>query len=153
MALVQCRECGKEVSTEAASCPHCGVPRPTAPGTASPFSRPPSAEPARNPSAATAQTVREKNPTREGAGGSGASNANVVVVRSATSRGLYIILGLFLGCLGIHNFYAGYYGRGAVQLVITVLLGWFIIGFIITALWALFEICTVKHDGAGIAMT
>ncbi len=30
MALAQCRECGREVSTEATSCPHCGVPRPTA---------------------------------------------------------------------------------------------------------------------------
>ena len=29
MALAQCRECGKEISTEAVSCPHCGVPSPT----------------------------------------------------------------------------------------------------------------------------
>ena len=28
MALRPCRECGKEVSTEAATCPHCGVQRP-----------------------------------------------------------------------------------------------------------------------------
>jgi len=28
MALKPCRECGKEVSTEAKSCPHCGVPDP-----------------------------------------------------------------------------------------------------------------------------
>jgi len=27
MALTTCRECGKEVSTGAESCPHCGVPR------------------------------------------------------------------------------------------------------------------------------
>lgn len=34
MALVPCRECGSNVSTEAATCPHCGVPSPTgaAPG-------------------------------------------------------------------------------------------------------------------------
>lgn len=40
MALGQCRECGKQVSTEAASCPHCGVPQPTrltAPAPASPI--------------------------------------------------------------------------------------------------------------------
>jgi uncharacterized membrane protein YdbT with pleckstrin-like domain len=30
MALAACRECGKQVSTEALSCPHCGVPRPAA---------------------------------------------------------------------------------------------------------------------------
>jgi len=27
MALIQCRECGKSVSTEAYVCPHCGAPR------------------------------------------------------------------------------------------------------------------------------
>ena len=31
MALQACRECGQMVSTEAASCPRCGVPRPTSP--------------------------------------------------------------------------------------------------------------------------
>jgi ribosomal protein L37E len=29
MALLACKECGKQVSTEAESCPHCGVPNPT----------------------------------------------------------------------------------------------------------------------------
>ena len=29
MALSNCRECGKQVSTEASACPHCGVPQPT----------------------------------------------------------------------------------------------------------------------------
>src|SRR5688572_139181 len=29
MALKACRECGKQVSTEAAKCPHCGTPHPT----------------------------------------------------------------------------------------------------------------------------
>jgi hypothetical protein len=28
MALVECRECEKEVSTEAPTCPHCGIPNP-----------------------------------------------------------------------------------------------------------------------------
>lgn len=29
MALKKCRECGKEVSTNANKCPHCGAPLPT----------------------------------------------------------------------------------------------------------------------------
>lgn len=29
MAIKPCRECGQQVSTEAAACPHCGVPSPT----------------------------------------------------------------------------------------------------------------------------
>src|SRR5262245_33723833 len=61
---------------------------------------------------------------------------NVVIVKSAKNRGVYIILGLFLGCLGIHNFYAGYNGRGATQLLISLVLGWIIIGLIITCLWS-----------------
>lgn len=32
MALTNCRECKREVSTEAAACPHCGVPRPATAG-------------------------------------------------------------------------------------------------------------------------
>jgi len=27
MAIIKCEECGKEVSTKAASCPHCGAPQ------------------------------------------------------------------------------------------------------------------------------
>ena len=36
MALTKCRECGKEVSTEAKACPHCGASKP-APSQASPW--------------------------------------------------------------------------------------------------------------------
>lgn len=32
MAMSRCRECGKEVSTEAQSCPHCGAMDPTGVG-------------------------------------------------------------------------------------------------------------------------
>jgi hypothetical protein len=32
MALKACRECRRDVSTEAQSCPHCGVPNPAAAG-------------------------------------------------------------------------------------------------------------------------
>ena len=28
MALIKCRECGNEVSSEAPACPHCGIPVP-----------------------------------------------------------------------------------------------------------------------------
>lgn len=31
MALLSCRECGKDVSSEAAACPHCGAAAPTRP--------------------------------------------------------------------------------------------------------------------------
>ncbi len=57
------------------------------------------------------------------------------------SRTVYIILGLFLGSLGIHNFYAGRTGVAIAQL----LLCW----TCVTWLWALIEILTVKKDGEG----
>lgn len=81
------------------------------------------------------------------------SQPSVLVVRATKSRGVYIILGLFFGCLGIHNFYAGHYGRGAAQLIITLLLGWLIIGLVITVLWSLIEIIAETHDGDGQRMT
>jgi TM2 domain-containing membrane protein YozV len=74
---------------------------------------------------------------------------SMLVVTPRKSRGVYIILGLFLGTLGIHNFYAGYHGRGAAQLIITLLLGWVIIGLLITVPWALIEICLVTEDTNG----
>lgn len=38
------------------------------------------------------------------------------------SRGVYILLGILLGWIGIHNFYAGYPIRGFLQIVATFLL-------------------------------
>jgi TM2 domain-containing membrane protein YozV len=75
------------------------------------------------------------------------------LVRVAKSRGIFIVLGLFLGCLGIHNFYAGDHGRGAAQLLITILLGWLVIGLVITVVWSLIEILAVTNDGNGDKMT
>jgi hypothetical protein len=63
------------------------------------------------------------------------------------SRITYILLGLFLGGLGIHNFYAGRTGKGLVQLLLVVCtLG---LGALITGPWALFDIILVTTDGQG----
>ena len=66
------------------------------------------------------------------------------------SRLTYILLGLFLGGLGIHNFYAGRSGSGIVQLLITLFLSWLIFPIFIVGLWVLIEICVVKADGKGV---
>ena len=66
---------------------------------------------------------------------------------------MFIILGILLGLLGIHNFYAGYYGRGATQLVLTLTLSWLLyLGTIITGIWVLIELITVKVDADGNVM-
>ena len=63
-------------------------------------------------------------------------------------RLVYILLGLFLGNLGIHNFYAGYTGKAVAQLLITVLsLGWL---FLIVTIWVIVDVCTVREDAQGI---
>ena len=64
------------------------------------------------------------------------------------SRTSYIVLGIFLGALGVHNFYAGYTGRAVGQLCLTVLtLGY--LG-IVSWIWAIIEICTVEKDSTGL---
>lgn len=62
------------------------------------------------------------------------------------SRTTYILLGFFFGCLGFHNFYAGYVGRGLIQLLSILCL----IGIFFVPLWVLIEICTVTRDARGV---
>jgi TM2 domain-containing membrane protein YozV len=72
----------------------------------------------------------------------------VAYTGAAKSRTTYIVLGIFLGALGIHNFYAGYTGRAVGQLCLSVLT----LGYLIPAswIWAIIEICVVDKDSAGI---
>lgn len=67
----------------------------------------------------------------------------------AKSRVVYILLALFLGGLGIHNFYAGYTTKGVIQLLISLLS----LGFLslIVWIWCIIEIITVKKDAKGVA--
>jgi len=58
------------------------------------------------------------------------------------SRIVYILLGLFLGGFGIHNFYAGYTGKACLQLLLT-FTG---IGFPIVVIWVILDIIFVKQD-------
>lgn len=65
------------------------------------------------------------------------------------------LLGIFLGGLGIHNFYLGYTGKGIAQILLT-LVGWCLcgIGPIVAAIWGLVEgvlILTgnISEDGKG----
>ena len=72
---------------------------------------------------------------------------------AAKSRLGYILLGLFLGIFGAHNFYAGYIPKAVTQLLITVLIGWLVfplfLPLLIVLIWAIMDICTVTKDGSG----
>ncbi len=82
--------------------------------------------------------------TGRGAVGGGATKT--------TSRTTYVLLGLLCGGFGIHNFVAGYVGRGIAQLVIAIVGSIFTIGLALCPLyiWSLIEVCIVKKDANGV---
>ena len=69
------------------------------------------------------------------------------------SRAAFVLLGFFLGSIGVHNFYAGYTAKAIIQLSITVLTAWFAIPPLIIMIWAIIEICVVKQDAQGVAFS
>ncbi len=64
---------------------------------------------------------------------------------SDKSRLTYILLALFLGPLGVHNFYAGHSGKGIFQLILSITL----VGTLITVPWCILDMICVKKDGEG----
>jgi hypothetical protein len=68
--------------------------------------------------------------------------------RPAKSRTTYIVLGIFLGALGVHNFYAGYTGRAVGQLCLSVFTLFYLAP--ISWIWTIIEICVVDKDSVGI---
>ena len=71
------------------------------------------------------------------------------MAETCINRILYVLLAVFLGTLGVHNFVAGYMVKGAVQLVITLFFGWLIFPWFFVVGWNIYEIITVKKDADG----
>jgi TM2 domain-containing membrane protein YozV len=72
-----------------------------------------------------------------------------VLISAPKSRLTYILLALFLGGLGVHNFYAGYSGKGITQLLLTLFLFWTVVVPIGVWIWIIIEMCTVDSDAYG----
>jgi TM2 domain-containing membrane protein YozV len=66
------------------------------------------------------------------------------------SRIAFILLGIFFGAFGVHNFYAGYHGRAIGQLCLT-LCSFFLLS-LATVVWAIIEICVVDRDARHLPM-
>jgi len=73
--------------------------------------------------------------------------------RQPKTRVVFVLLGIFLGIFGVHNFYAGYTKKAAIQLVATVLIAvyaeiaaWL---WLVVWLWAIVEICVVSKEADG----
>lgn len=60
---------------------------------------------------------------------------------------VHLILAIFLGCFGVHNFYAGYTLRGIAKLLITLLSFGFL--SIVSLVWAIIEAVTMENDANG----
>lgn len=74
-----------------------------------------------------------------------------MTLKSKLAAGL---LAIFVGTLGIHNFYLGYTTKGIIQLLLTVV-GWtIVVGPFISAIWSLIEAVqiftgTINQDAEG----
>jgi hypothetical protein len=66
---------------------------------------------------------------------------------NAKNRTTFIVLGVLLGFVGAHNFYAGYKKKAIAQLCITL----FSAGFAspMTWVWAVIDVCTIDKDSGG----
>jgi len=68
-----------------------------------------------------------------------------------TSRAGFVLLGIFLGVFGAHNFFAGYLKRGVIQLLCTCFSGFTLAAVI--WLWAIVEVCVVSRDADDLPMS
>lgn len=120
---MNCKYCDNPVPDGATTCPSCGAPAPAP-------------RPQPQPQPVYQQAVYQQP----------------VYQQPAKSRAAYIILGIFVGLLGIHNFYAGRTTVGVIQLLITLLLGWVGLGVVIVSFWVFIEFFAVRTDGHGVPM-
>ena len=174
MALISCSECSAEISDKSAACIKCGAPVavqlknaaiPDATGICPNCKavNPLNAHKCFSCGALFAGDggwkllAHDSNPLPQYAGSYEPPTSNNYesrrqLVKSAKSRGVYVILGLFFGLLGVHNFYLGRFGVGAAQLLITCILGWFVVGLVITAIWVIGDFFLIDTDSEGDAL-
>ncbi|MGN1081257.1 MAG: NINE protein [Acutalibacteraceae bacterium] len=113
-----CRNCGNQMDPSAAVCVKCGVP------------------------AGVGQNFCPNcgQPTPQGAAvcvHCGVALAQPVAQGEQKSKLCAGLLGIFLGCFGVHNFYLGYTGKAVAQLLITLLTCG--AGAVISEIWGLIE--------------
>lgn len=131
---MKCEYCDNPVPNGATRCPSCGAairfydenPKPDT----------------------TSHTISAAQGSDIGSVGCPSTAYNPYLFVAKKSRIVYIVLALVFGEIGVHNFYAGFIGRGVAQLLITVLS--FGLLFWISWIWAVIEICAVDHDGKGV---
>ncbi len=99
-----CKNCGKEIDANAAICVNCGF----AKGTGNNYCSNCGAQV--TPGAVVCMNC-----------GFSLTNSPVVNPAEQKSKLTAGLLGIFLGCFGVHNFYLGYTGKAIAQIALTVL--------------------------------
>ena len=133
---MNCKYCGQIIEEDVSFCPHCGKAVNEAP-------------------AAEETHTYESIPTPVV---EAAPAAPVPEQKSKMVAGLLgILCGIFLGGLGIHNFYLGYTKKAVIQLVICLAGSCLIVGPLVSGIWSLVEgiqIMTgsINVDGKGIPL-
>jgi len=129
-------------------------PQPLAVSAVQPVQYPPSpyggplglSQPAASPQAGTATSAAAAS--APAAGYAVSPQVPYVYASAPKARVGFVLLGIFLGALGIHNFYAGYVGKGVGQLCLSVLtLGY---GALFSWIWAIVEVCVIDKDSTGV---
>lgn len=114
-----CKNCGNQVAPDAAVCLNCGV----ATGAGTNFCH-----------NCGAQTMQGAAVCTNCGVALGVAPINNVQGKSKLAAGL---LGILLGCFGVHNFYLGNTGKAVAQLLITLLTCG--IGSVVSGIWGLIE--------------
>lgn len=130
MSLINCTECGKEISDKATSCPHCG-----APIGKTKFCKHCAAQIDFDCVVCPkcGKQVEEMRQTKENIiinnTANAYANANITSPHGkAKNKWVALFLCLFLGCIGAHKFYEGKTGMGLVYLFTA---GLFFVGVVI----------------------
>ena len=129
-----CSNCGTQIPDGSAFCPKCG--KNLSGETKAPQNNStPAAAPAPAPAYNSAPSATAEGKSKMAAG----------------------LLGIFLGTLGIHNFYLGYTGKAIVQLLLGTVGAFIIIGPVISGIWGFVEgilILTgkISVDGKGVPL-
>ena len=132
---MNCEYCGATIPAGAGNCPACGA-------------------------AVTVQVVQSGQALQPAAsfqpgytpqpGYTAFSQQGTQVALGRRSRVVYIMLAIFLGCLGIHNFYANRIAPGLAQLLVTIFLSWLVYPLLLIWAWIIVECCVIKVDGRGV---
>lgn len=132
---MKCEYCNNEIQPGLAKCQACGAPAPAVAAAPAPVAAPapqPTYTAPQHPYPAQQPVYTAPQPT-------------YALPYAPKSRISYILLALFLGTLGVHNFYAKRTGCAITQLLITVLSFGFLAA--ISGLWAFIEMIVVTEDG------